>query len=91
MENHIGEEYEGIVSGVTEWGIYVELPNTVEGMVHVSKLPGDYYVYDENAYEMKGTRHGRKYELGQPVRIRVASVDTFLRTIDFDIAGADEE
>lgn len=86
MESHIGDEYDGIVSGVTEWGIYVELPNTVEGMVHVSKLPGDYYMYDESSYEMKGTRHGRKYELGQPVRIRVASVDTFLRTIDFDIA-----
>jgi len=85
MESKIGEEYDGIVSGVTEWGIYVELPNTVEGMVHVSKLPGDFYVYDENAYEMKGTKHGRKYELGQPVRIRVAGVDTFLRTIDFDI------
>ncbi len=91
MESRIGEEYDGIVSGVTEWGIYVELPNTVEGMVHVSKLPGDYYVYDENTYEMKGTRHGRSYELGQPVRIRVASVDTFLRTIDFDIVEEDSE
>lgn len=85
MEDHIGEEYDGVVSGVTEWGIYVELDNTVEGLVHISKLPGDYFVYDENQYIMKGTRHGKKYELGQTVRIRVQSVDTFLRTIDFEI------
>lgn len=85
MAEHIGEEFDGVVSGVTEWGIYVELPNTIEGMVHISKLPGDYYVYDENSYEMKGTRHGKKYELGQSVRVRVDSVDTFMRTIDFDI------
>ena len=91
MESRIGEEYEGVVSGVTEWGIYVELPNTIEGMVHVSKLPGDYFVYDEAGYKMMGTKHGKKYELGQTLKIRVAGVDTFLRNIDFDVVEENEE
>ncbi len=91
MAERIGEEYEGVISGITEWGIYVELPNTVEGLVHISKLPGDYYVYNEAAYEMCGMRHGRKYLLGQEVRVRVDSVDTFMRTIDFDIVENDTE
>lgn len=86
MEDHIGEEFSGIVSGITEWGIYVELPNTVEGLVHISKLPNDYFVYDEKAYEMKGTRHGLKYVMGQPVRVKVDSADTYTRTVDFSIA-----
>ncbi len=85
MEEHIGEEFTGVISGITEWGIYVELPNTVEGLVHIMKLPGDRYVYDEAAYEMRGTGHGKKYVLGQQVKVRVDGVDTFLRTIDFDI------
>ncbi|MCR5397995.1 MAG: ribonuclease R [Lachnospiraceae bacterium] len=85
MQEHIGEEYDGIISGITEWGIYVELPSTVEGLVHISKLPGDHYVYDEAAYEMRGTGHGRKFLLGQEVRIRVDSVDIFMRNINFDI------
>ena len=91
MEDHIGEEFEGVVSGVTEWGIYVELPNTIEGMVHVSKLPGDFYVYDEVGYKMAGTKHGKSYELGQPVKIVVDSVDSFLRTVDFSIAEETKE
>lgn len=85
MAKHIGEEFDGVVSGVTEWGIYVELPNTVEGMIHISKLPGDYFVYDEKTYEVKGTHRGLKYVLGQPVRVRVEGADTYLRTVDFSI------
>jgi len=86
MEDHIGEIYEGVISGIMEWGIYVELPNTVEGMVHVSKLPGDYFHYDEANYEMVGSHTGKKYELGQQVKICVQHVDKVLRTIDFIIA-----
>ena len=85
MMDHIGEVYEGVVSGVTEWGIYVELPNTVEGLVHVSKLPGDFFVYDEANYEMKGTRNGKKYSLGQTVKVVTDSCDEIMRTIDFNI------
>ena len=54
MEEHIGEHFEGVVSGITGWGIYVELPNTVEGLIHVSDLEGDYFYYDEANYEMVG-------------------------------------
>lgn len=85
MEERIGEEYEGVISGVTNWGIYVELPNTVEGMVHVSTLPGDYFYYDESAYEMVGESTGKKYKLGERLKIRVNRVDKMSRTIDFNI------
>lgn len=86
MAEHIGEEYEGVISGISAWGIYVELPNTVEGMVHVSRLPGDYFYYDENTYEMLGEKTGIVYKLGEPVRIRVTGTDSLTKTINFDIA-----
>lgn len=85
MEQHIGEVFEGVISGVTSWGIYVELENTIEGMVHVSKLPGDYYYYDENSYEMVGQDTGKKYRLGEQIKIRVDGVERLTRTIDFSI------
>ena len=85
MENHIGEVYEGVISGITSWGIYVELPNTVEGMIHVSKLPGDYFYYDENSYEMIGQDTGKKYVLGEQIKIRVDGVERFTGTIDFSV------
>lgn len=85
MEERIGESYDGVISGVTGWGIYVELPNTVEGLVHVSKLPGDYFCYHEESCEMVGERTGRCYKLGMPVRIRVDGCDRFNRTIDFSL------
>lgn len=86
MEERIGETYEGVISGITSWGIYVELPDTVEGMVHVSKLSGDYFNYDENACEMVGQATGKSYKLGMPVKIVVENCDRFTRTIDFGMA-----
>ena len=85
METRIGEEFEGVISGVTGWGIYVELPNTVEGLVHVSRLPGDYYFYNETTYEMVGEATGRAFKLGMPVRVRVEDCDRITRTIDFSL------
>ena len=85
MESRLGEVFEGVVSGVTGWGIYVELPNTVEGLIHVSKLPGDYYYYNENTYEMVGEATGRTFKLGMPLRVRVDGCDRFDRTIDFSL------
>ncbi len=87
MEGHLGEEFDGVISGVTAWGIYVELPNTVEGLVHVSRLPGDYFYYNESACEMVGESTGRTYKLGMPVRVRVLDCDRFTRTIDFELGG----
>lgn len=85
MADRIGSIYEGVISGITQWGIYVELPNTVEGLVHVSSLPGDYFFYDENAYEMVGETTGRTYKLGERVSVQVRDVDCFARTVDFVI------
>ena len=90
MERHIGQQYRGVISGVTGWGIYVELPNTIEGMVHVSKLPGDYYNYNEMSYSMIGERTGRMWKLGQPVQVIVTGVDKILKNIDFEIIEEDE-
>ncbi|MCM1539567.1 MAG: RNB domain-containing ribonuclease [bacterium] len=90
MSERIGKIYEGVVSGVTGWGIYVELPNTVEGLVHVSKLPGDYFYYNESTYEMIGERSGQVYKLGQRVHVQVAGVDRTAGTIDFEIPLEEE-
>ncbi len=86
MQDHIGEVYEGVISGVTNWGIYVELPNTVEGLVHVSKIEGDYFTYNEDTYELIGQATGRRYALGTKVRVICNMVDLALRTVDFVLA-----
>lgn len=86
MESRIGNSYEGVISGITAWGIYVELPNTVEGMIHVSKLTGDYYYYNEETYEMTGRDSGRCFKLGQKLMIQVEAVDRMNKSIDFILA-----
>ena len=91
MAGHIGQSYDGVVSGVTGWGMYVELPNTVEGMISLSVLDGDYYEYDENRHRLVGVSTGKVYSLGQRLRVRVISVDTIGCTIDFLPEGEDEE
>ena len=83
MSYHLGEEFEGIISGVTGWGMYVELPNTVEGLVHVNTLRDDYYTFDQDAYELRGDMTQKVYRLGQKVRVRVADADKMLKTVDF--------
>lgn len=83
MSERIGEEFEGVISSITSWGMYVELPNTVEGMVHVANLQDDYYHYEEAAHEMVGEITGKRYKLGQKLRVVVASTDPLMRTIDF--------
>ncbi|MDO4274739.1 MAG: ribonuclease R [Eubacteriales bacterium] len=83
MSYHLGEEFEGIISGVTGWGLYVELPNTVEGLVHVNTLRDDFYVFDQESYELRGDLTKKTYGLGQKVRIRVEDADTMLKTVDF--------
>lgn len=83
MERHIGEEFTGVISGISNYGFYVELPNTVEGMVRLANLDGDYYVFDEEHYELVGERARKKFKLGQTVKIQVVSVDRYLKTIDF--------
>ena len=91
MERHIGEVYEGVISGITSWGLYVELPNTVEGLVHVSSLPGDFFQYDEASCEMRGTKTDACYRLGERVRVQVRFADRFTRSIDFILAEDEME
>lgn len=86
MEKHIGEEFEGVISSMTGWGIYVELPNTIEGMISLASLKDGYYYYDENHYEMINELNGRKFKLGQKVKVVVVRTDKILRTIDFELA-----
>ena len=91
MKQFIGETFEGVISGITTWGIYVELPNTIEGMVRVTNLKGDYFYYDEEQYIMIGEHTRKTYKLGEQVKVVVDSVDKILRTIDFVLAEEDEE
>ncbi len=91
MEAHIGEIYEGVISSITTWGVYVELPNTIEGMIHVSMLPGDYFYYDEESYEMVGQATNIRYKLGQTLKVKVNATDKILRTIDFVIPQEGED
>lgn len=85
MSYHLGEEFEGIISGVTGWGLYVELPNTVEGLVHVNTLRDDYYIFDQETYELRGEMTKKVYRLGDKVRVRVADADKMLKTVDFEL------
>lgn len=86
MMNYIGEEFEGIISGITSYGIYVELPNTVEGMIRTQNLNGETYIFDEKNYELTGSRSGKVYRLGEPIKVIMNSADEILRTIDFVLA-----
>ena len=87
MAERIGQEFEGVISGITKWGIYVELPNTIEGLIHVTNLYDDRYNYIEDRYEMVGEHTGKTYQLGQTVNVRVIGTDRLQRTIDFELAG----
>ena len=95
MEDKIGNVYEGIVSGVTGWGLYVELPNTIEGMVPLAQMDDDYYEFDEKNMLVFGRRTKKIYRLGDRVLVTVAKVDRIMGTIDFifeeDFAPFDEQ
>ena len=86
MEDKVGQIYEGIISGVTNWGIYVELPNTIEGMVALSQMDDDYYEFDEKKMLVFGKRTKKSYRLGDKVVVSVAKVDRMMGTIDFAFA-----
>jgi ribonuclease R len=91
MSQYIGQTFEGVISGVTNWGFYVELPNTVEGMVRVASLDDDYYIYDEEHHQMIGEHTRNVYKLGEKVVIEVVGTDKLSRTIDFEVVDILEE
>ena len=90
MLQHIGDEFEGIISSVANFGMFVELPNTVEGMVHVSNMTDDYYQFAEGQMAMIGERSGNVFRIGDAVKIKVVNVDVEQRMIDFQILGMPE-
>lgn len=88
MQDKIGEEFEGVISGVTSFGLFVKLPNTVEGLVHVSYLTDDYYHYHDRQYALIGERSGRIFRIGDHVKVRVIGVNLDERTVDFELIEA---
>jgi len=87
MQDKVGQIFEGIVSGVTEWGVFVEIvEHKTEGMVPIRELGSDFFEYDEENYWIKGRRTGRKYQIGDPLMIRVMRVNMSRRQIDFTLA-----
>jgi len=90
MKDKIGKQFEGVVSGVTEWGIFVEiLENKCEGMIPIRGLAGDFYEYDEDNYCIRGRRTGKKYQMGDPVQIEVVRVNMEKKQIDFSLVADD--
>ena len=88
MEDHKNEVFNGVISGVTEWGIYVEIiENKCEGMVRIRDLKDDYYTFDEREYALVGERRGKKYQLGDEVKVMVKNTDLVKRHLDFSMVG----
>lgn len=85
MSEHVGEEFEGVISSVTSFGIFVELPNTIEGLVHVENMKDDYYYFDEKNVLMTGKNNKRILKIGDKIKIKVLSADKMLRRIDFEM------
>ncbi|WP_068673600.1 ribonuclease R [Oceanobacillus sp. Castelsardo] len=88
MQDKIGEEFTGVISSVTNFGMFVELPNTVEGLIHVSFLTDDYYHYDERSHALIGERTANVYRVGDEVKVRVAAVNMDEHAIDFELVSA---
>lgn len=90
MSQFLGEEFEGVISGVSSWGVHVELPNTVEGTIKISDIPDDFYYFDEEHYMLVGEHTKRTIKLGERVKVVLAAADKILRTIDFIFAEEQE-
>ncbi len=86
MEQFVGETFDGIISGLTHWGMFVELPNTVEGMIRIVNIPTDYFYYDADSHRLIGQYTRKVFKLGEPIRVTVAGVDKLLHTVDFVLA-----
>ncbi|MBR1738510.1 MAG: S1 RNA-binding domain-containing protein [Firmicutes bacterium] len=91
MSEKVGQSFEGIISGVTSWGIYVELPNTVEGMVSLKTLTDDHYIFDEDNMCFFGERTHKEHKIGDAVKVKLISASLMTRTIDFEFEETEEE
>lgn len=90
MADHVGEEFDGIISSVVKFGLFIELPNTIEGMIHINDLKQDYFHYFENQLALVGERTGLTFKIGQKVRIKVVKAEPETREIDFELVSAEE-
>ncbi len=91
MQTKWDEVFDGVISGVTNWGIYVELENTVEGLVRMTSLTDDYYEYNEEGFELIGKAKNKHYKLGQSVKVQLDNIDKLMRTIDFVLVEDEDE
>ena len=89
MEQFVGEEFDAVISSVTDFGVFVELPNSIEGMIPMTELKDDYYMYEEDYLRLRGERTNKTYTLGDELRVKLLRTDIRLRRIDFGLAGAD--
>ncbi|GMA54976.1 hypothetical protein GCM10025857_63330 [Alicyclobacillus contaminans] len=87
MQDHIDEEFEGVISSVVKFGFFVELPNTIEGLIHVSDLKNDYFQFIESQLALVGEHTGQTYKIGQQVTVRVTKANPETREVDFELAG----
>jgi ribonuclease R len=87
MEKHIGEQFHGIITGVMSFGFFVQLPNMVEGLVHVEDLKGDFYMYDESTFSLTSPKDKRGYRLGDEVDVVVKAASKENHTVDFEVGG----
>jgi ribonuclease R/exosome complex exonuclease DIS3/RRP44 len=88
MKDHKKEEFIGVISGVTDWGIYVEIiENKCEGMVRVNSIKGDHYVFDESEFALIGKNNNIKYQLGDEVIVKVKEADLVKKHLDFKLIG----
>jgi ribonuclease R len=91
MQDHIGKTYPGTISGVTDWGIYVELENKIEGMIPIAQMDDDFYIFDEKNYALVG-RHSRKsFQLGEKINVRVWRTNLERKQLDFRLAEQEKE
>ncbi len=88
MQDHVGEIYQGVISGVTDWGIYVELENKIEGMIPIRELDDDFYIFDEKNYALVGRHKNKKYQLGDDIQIKIWRTNLEKKQLDFRIANS---
>lgn len=89
MQDHVGEIYAGVISGVTDWGVYVELDNKIEGMIPIGQLDDDFYIFDEKNYLIRGRHSGRVFQLGDPVRVKIWRTNLEKKQLDFLLAESE--
>ncbi len=90
MMDKVGEEFDGIISSVVKFGLFIELPNTVEGLIHINELKQDYFHFIENHLALVGERTGLTFKIGQKVRVKVVKADPDERAVDFELVSAEE-